>query len=112
MNIPELPTSIRVAAYDIALLVWPPLAAASAKRYGEFSSMELCIRIDPGHFPVKVLDTVLHEVNHAIFWAYGIEAQCDNEERLCGMLATAWTQIYRDNPALVRWIMDIIGSCA
>lgn len=102
-----LPSSIRVAAFDVAVVEWNHHAATAAGRFGEWSAIECCMRVDPTVNPMKVLDTLLHEINHAIYWSYGMEDE-DKEERIVGTMATAWAQIYRDNPKLVSWISDVI----
>ena len=104
----SLPQSVRVAAFDIAIIAWPHTAAAAAAKFGEFSSLELCIRVDASVAPIKLIDTLIHEINHAIYWAYGID-DADKEERLVATMATAWTQIYRDNPALLTMIREVFG---
>lgn len=101
-----LPTSVRVAAFDVTIEDWTPIASHAAGRFGEFSNLEMLIRVDSSVNPMKVLDTLIHEINHAIYWAYGIEDE-DKEERIVGTMATAWAQIYRDNPDLLRFIGEV-----
>lgn len=67
--------------------------------------MESTIRLDGGMNPIKAVDTLLHEINHAIYWAYGINDD-DKEERVVGTFATAWTQVFRDNPRLLQYITE------
>jgi len=74
-----------------------------AQRFGECSTYRQEIRVDTSLKPQKLLDTFLHEINHAIYWAYHLE-DTDKEERTIGTMATAWAQIYRDNPRLLRFI--------
>lgn len=102
-----LPSSIRIAAFDINVYEWNHLSATAMGRFGEWSSIECCIRVDTAVNPMKVVDTLLHEINHAIYWAYGLE-EGDKEERIVATMATAWLQIYRDNPKLLTWIADTI----
>jgi len=102
-----LPKAIRVGAFDFAVEVLKPMTAGALRRFGEFSAMENCIRVDPNADRIKVLDTLLHEINHAVFWAYNIDDK-DDEERTVGHMASAWTQIYRDNPDLLRFISESV----
>jgi len=103
-----LPSVVRVAAFDVAIKNWHPLSATANGKFGEWSSVESTIRVDTTVAPMKVLDTLLHELNHAIYWAYEVEDE-DKEERLVGVFATAWAQVYRDNPDLLRFIQEIIA---
>jgi hypothetical protein len=100
----DLPRSLRIAGYDITIEEWNHHAAQASSRYGEFSSIEQTIRVSDKivNLPKRV-DTVLHEIHHAIWWAYGIHDR-DNQERIVSVLGTAWMQIWRDNPALVEWL--------
>lgn len=100
----RLPKNIRVGAFDVAIDKWDASQSASSQRYGEFSSIEqrVSIQLDMSTRH-KAVDTFLHEITHAIFWAYGIEDE-DKEERITGVLSTGWTAFYRDNPWLLDWI--------
>ena len=66
------------------------------------------IRFD-GEMPsaAKMLDTLLHEIFHAIFWAYGIEDK-DEEERTVSTMATGWAAFLRDNPAFNTWMTELL----
>ena len=95
------PTKIRVLAFDIEIQDWPPHTARN--KFGEFSPLENLIRIDFSTDKINVVDTLLHEINHAIYWAYGIYND-DKEERTVAIFSSAWTQVYRDNPWLLEFI--------
>lgn len=101
----KLPTKIKVAAFDIEVVKWPFKEATAYARFGEFSCLEQLIRIDETMNTIKTVDTLIHELNHAIYWAYGID-DADKEERIVGTFATAWTQVYRDNPELLAFITE------
>lgn len=53
----------------------------------------------------KLVDTLLHEITHAIWWAYGLEDD-DKEERIVRTMGAAWAQIWRDNPHLLGWLNE------
>ncbi len=103
------PRSIRVGPYDIAVVAESATWAAANAKFGEFSAIEQAIRFD-GEMPsaAKMLDTVVHEIFHALFWAYGIEDE-DKEERTVGTMATAWVAFLRDNPAFNVWMMGLLA---
>lgn len=107
--IEALPATIRIAGYDFNLEKWTHQQAAGANRYGEFSSLEQTIRIQldmPSRF--KAVDTMLHEISHALFWAYGI-ADEDKEERIVAALGSAWMALHRDNPWLAKWLGKVLA---
>ncbi len=101
----DMPQKIKVACFDVSIEDWKPISAATNQKYGEFSSMEMLIRIDTSVDSIKVVDTLMHEINHAIYWAYGIE-DGDNEERTVSTLSTGLVQVIRDNPDLLAYIQD------
>ncbi len=102
-----LPKKIKVIAFDIAIHQWESKEANALQRWGQFNADEMVIRIDKSLNPIKMIDVLVHEINHAIYWAYGMEDE-DKEERIVGMFATAWTQVYRDNPELLEFIMEAL----
>lgn len=102
----NFPKSINVACFDIAIELIDHFEANEKRVWGEFSAVRQRIVIDetiPTRF--KLVDTLFHEIGHAIYWAYGINDK-DEEERIVAAQATAWTQIFRDNKNLY----DFIGS--
>jgi len=104
-----LPPHVRVSAYDFALLPMSNAESRGTDAYGIFSSAEAAIKIHTGLVSKALaVDTLLHEILHAIFWAYHIK-ETDCEERTVSILGTAWAQIYRDNPWLLAWIARGLG---
>jgi hypothetical protein len=77
--------------------------------WGEFDDSpderaEYVIRFKYGQ-PTRrfALDTVLHEVSHAVFRTFGLN-DGETEERICTVLAVGWGMILRENPELAKWI--------
>ena len=105
----NLPSKIKVSCYDIAIKQWHPESANAKENYGQFSSQDLSIGIDASVHPVKLVDTLIHEVYHAIFWTGGLKDE-DDEERTVGVLATGFTQVCRDNPELVKFIQSNLNG--
>ena len=61
------------------------------------------LRKVPEDLSLKV-DTLLHELFHAI-WSIGqLKEKDQEEERAVAVMASYMTQILRDNPHLVKWI--------
>ena len=103
MECNDIPPVLKVACFDIELVEWTPHEAAGRSRFGEWAPLELCIRYD-GTLPVtKFIHTILHEVGHAIYWAYDIH-DSDQEERIVNAMATGWAQVFRDNPLFLKWL--------
>lgn len=51
----------------------------------------------------QLLNTLIHEVSHAVHQAYGI-ADGSDEETIATQSANGWMQVYLDNPKLLQWI--------
>jgi hypothetical protein len=100
-----IPNILKIAGYEVQVEEYERHHADARNNYGEFSDVELKIRITNSGFKHRDLDTMIHEINHAIWWSYGIE-NGDKEERIVGMMSTAWAQIYLDNPWLVSYIAE------
>ena len=74
--------------------------------FGDFSYNNTRIRVDDRIEGATLVDTLLHEINHVI-WAGGqLKNKEQKEERAVAVMATYWTQIYRDNPKLLTWIKN------
>ena len=100
-----LPSKVRVGPFDLNLVIAPN----HADYHGRFFSSTLTIELEnaPANGFMAV-DTLLHELGHAIRWAFHLKPH-HGEEHLVTLTATAWTQIFRDNPWLTPWINKGLG---
>lgn len=105
-----LPDRVKIGGFDFAIVMWTHHQATGASRYGEFASVEQTIRFQrdmPSKF--KAVDTVMHEIGHAIYWVFGIFDD-DKEERVVSTFSTGWLTVHRDNPWLARWISETLSD--
>lgn len=107
MSDPKLPTSLRIGPFDYTVGEFADLEANAINRYGDCNKVLHRIRVDTEHGPLQTMDTLLHEITHAILSEY-IWNQNDDEERTVAVVATGFTQVYRDNPYLVEFIAHSI----
>ena len=92
---------VKVGAVDIDVFSLP----FDGEAFGDFNYLNMRIRVDENLKGTVLVDTVLHELNHAI-WAIGnLKTEKEEEERVVAVMASYWTQILRDNPHLIRWII-------
>lgn len=54
------------------------------------------------------LETVLHEVTHAINYAQDIEGG-EDEETITRKHGAAWSQFFLDNPKFQRWLVYVLN---
>lgn len=60
--------------------------------------------IAPGQLPVEEVDTVIHELFHAILYAQGREYAGKTEETYVRALATGFAGVLKDNPKFLNWL--------
>ena len=92
------PEILRIGPFDYRVKIVKKL-----KDWGEFSSRKCVIRLRSKMSPAWAIDTVKHEISHAIWHTYHLK-RGDGEERIVTVMATGWTQVYRNNPKLLKWI--------
>jgi hypothetical protein len=103
-----LPGSIRVGPFDYAIERMNPREAAARDVYGLCSNAEYKISISPMiGSAVKLVDTFLHEVGHAIYNYRHLEDE-DKQERVVGNFSVGFTAVFRDNPWLLTWLADCL----
>ena len=91
---------VKVGAVDIDVFSLP----FDGEAFGDFNYLSMRIRVDENLRGAVLVDTVIHELNHAI-WAIGnLKTEKEEEERVVAVMASYWTQIFRDNPELIKWI--------
>jgi hypothetical protein len=102
-----LPKSIRVGAYDVSIEVSEDLQVDGKEAWGAYYASEKKIRIHKAQpSSTFALDSFIHELNHAIYDIWCM-AKGDSEERTVAVFSTAWTQLLRDNPKILRWMLTV-----
>ena len=90
---------IKVGGLDINIIRVP----LNDEMFGDFSYINSRIRIEEQLKGAVLVDTVKHELNHAI-WAIGnLKDKKEEEERVCSVMASYQTQIDRDNLHYLKW---------
>ena len=97
------PKKIRVGPHDVSIIPMPE--EHEATHHGAWKHDLMVIWLARS-FPHKSLavDTLLHELTHCVIDMFDL-ALDQGEEKFIGPFATAMTQVLRDNPKLVAWIM-------
>lgn len=97
---------LRVAHVDFEIQMWTTDTATALARYGECDNHKNIIKLDPDIKGFMLLETLIHEITHAIYWYYDIQDE-DIEERVVSKLGVGWAQVYRDNPELIKLISKL-----
>lgn len=103
-NVKNLPSSIKVGTQTYSLEAVNKAVMDDIGIYGDCYSDLRRIRIaDTMPEAAHAVDVLLHEIIHACYRAYHIEAERD-EEYTVQNLATAIAGVLIDNPDLRKWI--------
>lgn len=102
----DLPDCVRVGPHNIR---FASLSGSEAKNnYGTFIPADQEIRLQQTYASGSMaVDTVLHEILHAIFSVGTVQAK-QGEEHIVSVVATYLAQIIRDNPKLVTWMQKMV----
>lgn len=97
-----IPRSVKVGPYTFVIKLED---ACHDDALGTFSfdRAEIGLRIGQGS-AVCALDTVLHEVMHAVYRVFALPTKAAEEEQIVGAMSTGMIQVFMDNPGLVSWI--------
>lgn len=99
-----LPDSVKVGPFVYAIRKLDRLS--DEDNWGECDSGTLTIslkRAQPS--PVFALDSLMHEVGHAIWKLFALGDE-NKEETAVAALATGWVMVLTDNPALAKCLYD------
>ena len=104
-NVKGLPENIRVGVFSVPINLIPAAISEQRGYWGAFQPTIHAIEISED-FPsaAKALETLIHEIFHAVFWINHIDLKVDDEERVVLSFGKSMAQIYADNPSLVKWV--------
>jgi predicted metal-dependent peptidase len=97
----KLPKSVLVGPHTVQIEPLSAQVALSNGIHGDFNSVLMRIRVDTSLPESMVLDTLLHEIAHAIYAIYHLE-DTDSEERVVSIYGTAMLQVFKDNKKLLE----------
>jgi hypothetical protein len=104
MTPPEL---IRIGYADFPIRVVE--AINEQDDMGESSWSEQYIKICSGLSHQHKAQVLMHEVEH-MMWAYADLKEGDDEERIVTVLSNIRAQVYRDNPAFLKYLVSVFGA--
>jgi|TARA_R110000850_G_scaffold14139_3_gene45327 predicted nucleic acid-binding protein len=92
--------SVKVGPTDFSIEYVP----LNDELFGDFSYINSRIRIEENLKGSALVDTVLHEILHAIWKLGQLKDKREDEERAVAIMATYLTQVLRDNPKMLTWL--------
>ncbi len=77
------------------------------ENFGQCDHNKLTIAVQDYQLPVEEADTLFHEITHAIWYQMGVGHGPMEEEPIVHRLASGWTQVFLDNPELLKYFSAI-----
>jgi len=106
-----LPSTIRIGPFTYSINVWPLGDHESIGRFGNCIPDALRINIcSEMPSPHKAMEVFLHELTHAIMAILYIDEQRADSESIASGMGIGFTMAFRDNPWLIPWIENCVGS--
>ena len=99
------PSVVKIGYQDFALL-FEELNVDNAGHYGITHTVHSNIRVTNMGNAVEKINTLIHELLHAVFHTQGIKLDRDTEETVVNSTANGLTALIRDNPRLIHYILD------
>lgn len=103
-------TAVKIGARTFAVDLWPFQDAEDEGARGDFNYRTGRIRIADGYAPSAQVETLLHEIIHALLKDSALDFSNDaEEERIVERLSPRLAAFLVDNPDVVREIMAMLG---
>jgi hypothetical protein len=105
----KIPSSVKIGYRSYEIKHWDMLEANNCDAWGMCDNTNAIIWVCTDLQPRVVVDTLLHEIMHAIWYYMGLDEK-HGEEPVVHRLGTGLTQVFCDNPTLVRWIDSAVSE--
>ena len=99
----EMPRHIRVGTYDFLIEVKGRTEAVADSEFGRCQFFNQKIFVCEHQEPQSLVNTVWHEVIHAVHWVFGLD-DGSTEEEFTNLGANGTLIVMRENPELMSWI--------
>ena len=97
-----IPKTLKILGRTVKVCTSPKMEGMA----GEWKACDYVIDILQGQNTLDELDTLLHEVMHAILHCQGRENGAETEETYVRALATGLLMVLRQNPKFVVYLMQ------
>lgn len=107
----KIPEKLRVGFKTIKIVQWNQAMGDARACYGEYVPDACETRIDTSHSHAQTVETLIHEVLHAIWDLAGVRnVKKPSEEYLVTVQASIFTQVLQDNPEFGAFIAQPFNS--
>ena len=101
-----LTTYINILSVEYALFAYDKQIPGTEDDWGLCDKDKRIISIRCHRDPVANVDTLIHEILHAIWYEYQMCEEGEEEEICVGKLASGLTKVMARNPVLLDWIKE------
>lgn len=102
----KLPKSVRVGFFNYNIETIDAELADSKGLYGYADNNKNEIRVSDGLNDQQLLNTVFHEILHAIHWQHGL-SDSSTEEEFTNLSTNGLCAFFADNPGFVEWFLSM-----
>ena len=99
----NLPTSLIIAGHPIAIETFGKETCLVGGIFAAYDNINAKIIVCDELDKVMTLDSLIHEIGHAIYFFYGLNDESDEETNV-NQMGIGWSQIWVDNPDLVKFL--------
>jgi hypothetical protein len=98
-----IPPKVRIGHFTFSLAFMDKGSAKAAAAFGWTENGMLQIRVEEGLADSLTADTLIHELIHAMYFAYCWPKEGMTEEQVSSVMPGAWLRLWMDNPELTEW---------
>jgi hypothetical protein len=102
-----LPRRITVGAFTFRVHIEPETHPELVDAFGCCNTNKQLIYLREGQDAALALNTVVHELSHAVNWVYGVEDD-STEEQFTGSHTNGMIDMWMRNPRLFLWIAKLL----
>ena len=106
-----LPAKIKIGYKDFKVIDSRENTDPSNINFGSCDWKKGEIAIYNGGNEIVNVDTLLHEICHLLLASPHLDfLSAKKEERICEIMATGFTTVFRDNPQVLEFISKVLGK--
>lgn len=104
----ELPEFVRILGRNFDIEFSDDALESNKYAVCKIDKRKIVLNSNPDYEP-EILDSVVHEILHAVAWFTGLGLDSDVEERVIKTLTSGLVGVFYDNPDLVEWMLSCVA---
>jgi len=101
-------SKIRIGPYDWKVTYFGKDEYMKRECFGRTDELAMELEICDAFTNQSTANTMLHEIFHALWFAHNMKSKEGEEETSVAALATGMTQVFKDNPDLIKWLQEMV----